>query len=262
MTEREIRERFAALCLSHEGAHEGDGSLQEIFELYNGISPLPRGVRMSEELPWCAAFVSAMAAKAGLLGVIPAECSCCAMIRAFEAMGRWAEGSDYSPAVGDIVFYDWDASGRVGRESADHAGVVIRNEDGILTVIEGNKNDAVGLRTIPVGNRCICGYGLPDYAAAAGEPSGGKSSSPAEKEEGTSVTVTARMLRQGDAGKGVRALQSLLNGLYGCGLDVDGEFGPQTNAALLKAQRAIWPAKADEWDGIAGSRTWGALVER
>lgn len=63
------------------------------------------------------------------------------------------------------------------------------------------------------------------------------------------VTIT-----QGDDGDAVRAAQSLLGG----GLAVDGDFGPQTDAAV----RAFQGAFAPPVDGIVGPLTWHALTLR
>jgi GH24 family phage-related lysozyme (muramidase)/peptidoglycan hydrolase-like protein with peptidoglycan-binding domain len=58
-------------------------------------------------------------------------------------------------------------------------------------------------------------------------------------------------LRKGDEGQQVRALQKILGGL-----DVDGEFGPLTQAAVEAYQRQY----KLEIDGIVGPKTWGVLL--
>lgn len=70
--------------------------------------------------------------------------------------------------------------------------------------------------------------------------------------------VKLKVLRRGDKGKKVKALQNLLTGYgYGCGSHgVDGDFGKATAAALKTYQKEHGLV----CDGIAGEKTWGALL--
>lgn len=61
-------------------------------------------------------------------------------------------------------------------------------------------------------------------------------------------------VRQGDTGEAVRAAQTLLPGP----VTVDGDFGPQTDAATRAFQQAFAPPA----DGIVGPETWHALTLR
>ncbi|MCA1703979.1 MAG: peptidoglycan-binding protein [Actinobacteria bacterium] len=65
---------------------------------------------------------------------------------------------------------------------------------------------------------------------------------------------TVPMLRLGDRGAEVRQLQEKLNG-HGAGLDPDSDFGPATDRAVRKFQRAT----KLEVDGIVGPATWDRL---
>ena len=49
----------------------------------------------------------------------------------------------------------------------DHVGIVVACTDGMMTIIEGNCDNAVKLRQIAVNARYIRGYGCPDYARKA-----------------------------------------------------------------------------------------------
>ena len=60
----------------------------------------------------------------------------------------------------------------------------------------------------------------------------------------------------GDKGSGVRTLQELLNS-NGYSVDVDGKFGPQTQAAVKDYQQK----NNLTVDGIVGNQTWGALTK-
>lgn len=59
-------------------------------------------------------------------------------------------------------------------------------------------------------------------------------------------------LRNGDKGQQIKVLQKLLGGL-----DIDGEFGPLTEAAV----RAYQKKKGLDADGIVGPKTWGELLK-
>ena len=73
------------------------------------------------------------------------------------------------------------------------------------------------------------------------------------------VSVSLPVLKNGDTGPSVMALQCLLNG-YGysvgpCG--IDGEFGPDTEKALRTFQLDLHVAE----DGKSGEKTWEYLLE-
>ena len=80
---------------------------------------------------------------------------------------------------------------------------------------------------------------------------------PAYDTERKAITVPASQVRRGDRGSHVLALQVLLNGVAGAGLEVDGVAGEATEGAIRSAQRAHGLTE----DGIAGKNTWGALLE-
>lgn len=146
------------------GKRESDGSFKEIIDLYNGHTPLARGYKMKYTDAWCATFVSAAAIACGCTELIPTECSCGRMIQLMQEKGIWEENDAYSPKAGDILFYDWQDSGRGDNTGwPDHVGIVEKVENGQITVIEGNLNNAVGRRTLAVNGRYIRGYGVPEY---------------------------------------------------------------------------------------------------
>ena len=66
--------------------------------------------------------------------------------------------------------YDWQDNG-VGDNTGvpDHVGIVESVSGGVITVIEGNKNDSVERRKIAIDGTCIRGYGLPNFAWWAAE---------------------------------------------------------------------------------------------
>lgn len=233
------------------GRKESDGSHKLIIDVYNSISPLPRGYKLSYRDPWCAGFVSAVAKKAGALKIIPAECSCNRMIKLFKDLGEWVENDAYVPKAGDIMFYDWDDSGSGdNKNEADHVGIVESVSGNTITVIEGNYSDAVKRRTMKVNGRYIRGYGVPKY-------------DPEVKE---TCTITLPVLKKGDTGEEVGAWQTLLKykfgydiGKYGSKKDgVDKDFGEKTAAATLALQKKFGLAQ----DCEVGHDTWSAALTR
>ena len=90
------------------------------------------------------------------------------MIAKLKDMRIWQENDAHVPAPGDLIFYDWQDSGKGDNSGApDHVGMVEKVSGKTITVIEGNYHDSVKRRTIQADSRYIRGYGLPDYAAIA-----------------------------------------------------------------------------------------------
>ena len=165
MTETEARALFVNTAKSYLGYSEASGKQRQIIDLYNSKTPLPRNYRVTYNDAWCATYVSAMAIKCNMANIIPRECSCYFQVEAFKQMERWCENDAYCPKMGDIIYYDWQDNG-VGDNTGlpDHVGIVESVSGGVITVIEGNKNDSVERRKIAVDGTCIRGYGLPNFA--------------------------------------------------------------------------------------------------
>lgn len=158
------RNKIAEQAKAWLGKKESDGSFREIIDLYNAHTPLARGYKMKYTDAWCATFISALAIKTGCTDLIPTECSCGRMIQRMQEKGIWEENDAYIPKAGDILFYDWQDSGKGDNTGwPDHVGIVEKTENGQITVIEGNLNNAVGRREIAVNARYIRGYGVPEY---------------------------------------------------------------------------------------------------
>ena len=138
---------------------ESDGSHKEIIDTYNGHKLLARGYKVKYTDNWCATFVSACAIKTNLTNIIPLECSCGEMIELAKQMNIWNENDDITPKAGDIIMYDWDNQDGW----PEHVGIVESVTNNQITVIEGNKSNAVGRRVINVGNASIRGYIQPNY---------------------------------------------------------------------------------------------------
>ena len=168
MTEKEIRTEVCTTIRGWIGLNEIDGSHMQILSIYNSHQPLARNYRVQRNDSWCAATVSAVSIRCRLTDIMPTECSCGKMVELYKKLGRWEENDRYVPKMGDIIMYDWDDSGKGDCTGwPDHVGIVTACDGKTITVIEGNKNDAVGYRKIAVGAKYIRGYCLPDYASKA-----------------------------------------------------------------------------------------------
>ena len=241
MTEQELRSKVVATARSYIGCKESNGSHKKIIDLYNSHKPLARGYAVKYTDEWCATFVSAVAVECGLTDIMPTECSCSKMIDLYKKMGCFVEADSYVPSPSDIIMYDWQDNGAGDNTgNPDHVGIVVSVNGTDMTIIEGNKSEAVAYRSMSVNGRYIRGYCLPAYS----------------KKVTRTATVTLQVLEKGSVGDSVKALQMLLNGSgFSCGA-VDGSFGSNTLSAVKSFQKA---SKLDV-DGIVGSITWTALL--
>lgn len=172
MTELELRNKVVDVMRGWLGWSEANGKFRSIIDLYNTQRPLPRGYAVQYDDEWCATCVTAAGIQAGLHDIILGECGCGKMIELYRAAGRWEENDAYRPEPGDIIMYDWQDTGKGDNTGgADHVGIVEKVVGNTITIIEGNKGEAVARRTLAVNGRYIRGYCLPDYASKAEEDS-------------------------------------------------------------------------------------------
>jgi peptidoglycan hydrolase-like protein with peptidoglycan-binding domain len=147
--------------------------------------------------------------------------------------GEWGTFHD-NPQPGDLVFYSFRG------QRPDHVGMVEAvGSGGKFTTIEGNVGNACKRLARSKQTGGLLGFGRPRY-------------------DGTSSadTGTARTLAIGAKGEDVRGLQAIL---AGAGLlpatGMDGDFGPQTKAAVIQLQRQLGVVA----DGIVGPVTHAAI---
>lgn len=228
------------------GCKESNGSHRQIIDLYNSHKPLSRGYKVKYTDSWCATFVSACAIKANYADIIPTECSCNQMIRKFQNMGRWTEDDGHVPHLGDVIFYDWQDNG-VGdnKGSSDHVGIVEKVANGKITVIEGNKSDAVARRVLNVNGRYIRGFGCPAYdnTTHVTTPTVHTNTSNASNQLGTYVvTASALKVREG-AGTNYRRKSKNE-------LTADAQKHCNSNGGLLKGTRVTVKEIKNGWARI------------
>lgn len=231
------------------GLKEADGSFKPIIDTYNAHKPLARGYKVKYTDEWCATFVSAVAIQLGYTDIIPTECSCTKMIELLKKIDSFVENDAYVPKPGDIMFYDWEDSGKgENTGGADHVGIVEKVSGNTITVIEGNYSQSVKRRNIAVNGKYIRGYGVPKYDTETTKTTTTKGD----------YTMEMRNLKKGCKGEDVRALQILLIGRgYSCGsAGADGDFGSNTDSAVRKYQKA----RGLTQDGVAGKNTMSKLL--
>lgn len=166
-----MRNKIVKQAQAWIGLKESDGSHKEILNVYNNQRVLPRGYRVKDTDSWCATFVSAVVIKCGATDIAPTECSCQQLINKFKNIGCWQEKDSHIPLPGDIIFYDWQDSGKGDNTGwSDHVGIVEKVSGNKISVIEGNYNNKVGRRLIDVNGKYIRGYGIPNYGVEVKQP--------------------------------------------------------------------------------------------
>lgn len=64
-----------------------------------------------------------------------------------------------------------------------------------------------------------------------------------------------KTIKRGSKGKAVKVWQAII------GAEIDGSFGPDTEAATLAFQKKAFPKQPAEWDKVVGEKTWKAGLE-
>ena len=147
------------------GYSEANGKFRQIIDLYNSHRPLARGYALRYSDEWCDGTISAAAIKAGMVDLIGTEVGCECHINIFKQKGIWIEDGSITPKPGYPILFNWGSFGQPNNGGADHIGVVESVSNGVITTIEGNMNECVGRRTIPVGWGYIRGYAAPRFDA-------------------------------------------------------------------------------------------------
>lgn len=210
----------------------GDRGHQEVVRIYNSQNPLPRGYKLQQKDPWCAATVTVVFLQNGCN--LFAECSCPAMIQKAKEAGIWQEADTHQAKPGDVIIYDWQDSG-LGDDSgtADHTGIVIEVDRDWMTVREGNKAGTLGNRKVQVNSRYIRGFICPEFE---------------EEEIPANQETIPPTIWKGSKGKAVAVWQIIADAIP------DGEFGAETE----KATKIFQEQHGLIIDGIVGPKTWAA----
>ncbi len=194
---------------------------------------------------WCQDFVQFVSASAGYKQPY-ATAGVVAIGHWAQAHGIWIKSTDATP--GCQICFDWNNGD--GHEPVDwqqtHTGLYI----GGGQTIEGNTGSPEGVwqRSRTLGAANIWGaIDWPRYWASAAHP----------EAFGSAVNrfpsyPTIQLNSQGDV---VKAFQRSINIVLDSGLDVDGEFGPKTEAVCMRFQRMCRIPD----NGVCGQQTWASL---
>lgn len=176
----------------------------------------------------------------------------------YKAQGRY----DRNPKVGDQVFYQQNGN-------LVHTGIVVEVNGSTIVCVEGNATDQVKKLTYNLSNAYVAGFGHPKYddvstSASSNASSGTTVSSPttpvSTPKVGAAFTVQLHELDTGCIGPEVKTVQRILyargcTGADGKAVSVDGEYGPNTKAAVKKLQQQLFPTQPAEQDGVWGAKT-------
>lgn len=172
--------------------------------------------------------------------------SCTAQMNYWKSVGCWENGTT-GIIEGDIIYYDWDASG-----DCDHVGIVTSIQGDTITVVEGNfgsgnwSSNHVGFRSITHSYAFVRGYAIPDYKVDTNEPLTDTNERP-KTLYSTAMVYTHSIF--------VETIQYMLNHVDKSGIKTDGYFGNETKEAVIDFQKK----RKLEVDGIVGHETITAL---
>lgn len=229
------------------GRNEAAGTHKLIIDTYNAHKPLARSYKVKYTDAWCATFVSAVAIKCGATDIIPTECGCEKMIELFKKLGCWIENENRVPAAGDIIFYDWEDSGKGDCfGGANHVGIVQKVVGSTIYVIEGNYSNSVKVRKIAVNGKTIRGYAVPKY-----DKESTAATTPTTKPVEEKITISLPTIAKGDRSKYTTIAQVML------GVDADGIFGNITRNAVIALQKKNKLTA----DGVINAKTWSVILK-
>jgi len=245
--------QFVETAEKFSGVREGTPQHSIILAVYNANKPSGE-YKMGKTDPWCCAFVGAVAAVAGVVESVPLSAHCDRFIKAILAKGGYEVDI---PQLGDLAIFNWNGDGE-----SDHIGIVCRvPENGKVTTIEGNNNDAVSYRTF---TNAPVRFFRPAWSNCVGKPVDHM----IDITQDDVVTwdkyrdfykelpyVWANEVKHfpllfgGCAGPYVKILQKYL------GIEEDGHFGTDTEIAVKLYQKR----RQLEVDGKVGRQTWASF---
>ena len=174
----------------------------------------------------------------------------------YKAQGRY----DRNPREGDQVFFQ-----RGGK--LVHTGIVVDVTSTHIVTVEGNSSHKVKKNTYGRSDAYVAGYGHPKYTGINSpvEAPGSSAGIMVTENYGAAVTVRLNILRVGSIGAQVKTVQRIL---YARGIrdgnnretQVDGIYGVDTRAAVIKLQRQLFPMDRSQWDGVVGAKTWEMMM--
>ena len=173
-------EDILKVSLTQLGYTEGTNNLTKFGQWYATVLDARRESSAGfANGAWCAMYTSWCANQAGIKeSTIPYYALVADGVDKFKKMNLYKKASEYTPKPGDLVFFDWNVN-----NYADHTGIVMMAEDGMLYSIEGNttpnrldgqSNPSSGsapdfclIRQRKLNDRYIMGYATPRYTGGS-----------------------------------------------------------------------------------------------
>jgi hypothetical protein len=192
--------------------------------------------------PWCHAFISYCLGNSDNAEAGPRTAGCLAGVAWFNQRGRLSS----TPHIGDIVYY--------GSGGGTHVELVVGITPTTIQTIGGNTSGSVGgsaffngdgvyEKTVQRTSR-IHGYGQPNYsidAVPAAGPGGGAA-------KAATTPAAPKLVTPMTSVRPIKAQQKAVNALgYTPALEVDGEWGPKTQAGVKWLQKKIGATQDAEW---------------
>lgn len=194
------------------------------------------GMNMQNQ-PYCAIFVNWLfihqfGLPLGKEMTYGCSAGCYAQADMYKNAGAWSS----TPHLGDQAFYN---------TGAGHTGFVVNVTNEYFDAVEGNYSDQVSLVRHRINGSDIYGFGVPNWSLVADVPESEETGLIVDGQCGIN-TWTALLdnmpsvsnlplVKKGSKGWAVSFCQVLLN-YYGAGLEVDGDCGAKTEAAIKKFQ--------------------------
>jgi len=144
------------------------GQRDSVIALYNTYRPLPRGYKVKDSDLACATFCSSVYIALGpkWTAIVPPECAAWRLYRNLEALGCTVWGNNYTPVMGDLMFFGVGSS----VSKIDHVGIFERMDGDtyvfwdIRSVVEQHRYTP-GTKSSIKAYGYILGWGTPDYAS-------------------------------------------------------------------------------------------------
>ena len=241
------KQKVIDLALHEVGYHEVGNNLTKYAADLDAIHGFYNGGKNG--YAWCDVFVDWCFVKCyGVVGAKELLCQpdnslgagCLYSANYFKQHGRFHE---HNPQTGDQIFFTY----RTGEVS--HTGIVVAVNGNTVTTVEGNSSDAVQKKTYNINDSKIYGYGRPDWDGSVSVEVPQEAKRP-YKYHMTQYPVTLALLRRGDYGPQVVAMQAVLDA-KGFTCTADGEFGMETETALKAFQKAVGLIDDGEYGGMS-----------
>lgn len=154
--------RNSVVDIFNEWLDKGEEYRNEVVNIYNSLTPPPRGYKLKREDPFSVACISAAFQKAGYTNIFPTECSLFHLMPKAISLGIWKDAADGKPGVGDIVIYT--------KHDNKVIGVIKSVVGNTLNVIEGSTDVALKCDKVKTNSTRISAYICPRYNVSAPAP--------------------------------------------------------------------------------------------